>query len=97
MLGLVPYFTLPGVVAIVAFIIVFFAFRYVSLGSIIGACVFPLAYLGIGLARHWPVTQSQLPLLLLSFFLAGLIIFRHRTNIRRLLNGTENRFVKKSS
>ena len=97
MLGLVPYFTLPGVIAIVAFIVVFFAFRYVSLGSIVGACVFPLAYLGIGLARHWPVTQSQLPLLLLSFFLAGMIVFRHRTNIQRLMNGTENRFVKKAA
>jgi glycerol-3-phosphate acyltransferase PlsY len=95
MLGLVPYFTGPGLIAIAAFIVVFFLTRYVSLGSMIGACVFPASYLLMGLVRGWDVTGDQLPLLVLSCLLAAMIIFRHRTNIQRLLNGTENRFVKK--
>ena len=31
----------------------------------------------------------------LSFLLMALLIFQHRGNIQRLLNGTENRFGKK--
>ena len=97
MLGLVPYFTVPGLIAILSFIVVFFMFRYVSLGSMIGACVFPLAYLAIGQLRHWPVMGNQLPLLVLSVLLAVMIIYRHRTNIQRLLNGTENKMVSKKA
>jgi acyl phosphate:glycerol-3-phosphate acyltransferase len=41
---------------------------------------------------HWPVPTS---LYIFSFFAAALIIFTHRSNIKRLLNGTENRVGKK--
>jgi glycerol-3-phosphate acyltransferase PlsY len=95
MLGLFPYFTLPGLAAIVIFIIVFVAFRYISLGSITGAAALPLLYALIGRARGWPITGSQLPLLIFSIVMALLIILKHRSNIQRLLAGTENRFGKK--
>jgi glycerol-3-phosphate acyltransferase PlsY len=91
MLGLYPYFTIPGLVSIGVFLVVFFIWRYVSLGSILGACVFPLLYLAIGLARGWPVFRSQLPLLIFAVVMAALITYKHRTNISRLLAGTENR------
>src|SRR5437868_1776433 len=58
MLGLYPYFTLPGVCAIGAFLIVFFIWRYISLGSIVGAMVLPVAYLTIGISRRWPIFGS---------------------------------------
>jgi glycerol-3-phosphate acyltransferase PlsY len=96
MLGLVPYYTLPGLVAIAIFIGVFFATRYVSLGSMLGAGAFPLAYIAIGEARGWPVFAEQLPLLIFAVLMALLIVYKHRTNIQRLLAGTENRFVKKA-
>src|SRR5437868_14342713 len=48
MLGLWPYFTLPGFLAIVVFIIVFMATRYVSLGSMLGGCPFPVFYIMVG-------------------------------------------------
>jgi glycerol-3-phosphate acyltransferase PlsY len=35
------------------------------------------------------------PLFYFSFFAAALILFTHRANIKRLLNGTENRFGRK--
>jgi glycerol-3-phosphate acyltransferase PlsY len=95
MLGLVPYYTLPGIVSVVVFILVFFATRYVSLGSMIGAGAFPLAYLAIGKARGWPVFGEQWPLLVFAVLMAVLIVYKHRSNIQRLLAGTENRFVKK--
>lgn len=70
--------------------IVFFTSRYVSLASLIAALVIP--------AAGWTLYRS--PDHLLPVFLtvlAALVILRHRANIQRLLNGTENRFVKKKS
>jgi glycerol-3-phosphate acyltransferase PlsY len=97
MLGLWPYFTLPGVLAIAIFIIVFMITRYVSLGSIIGACAFPILYGIVGGLRGWNLLHAQLPLLIFAILMALLIVYKHRTNIQRLLAGTENRFVKKPS
>jgi len=95
-LGLWPYFTLPGAIAIVVFLIVFFVWRYISLGSIAGAVTVPVAYLLIGRARGWPVLGSQLPLLIFGTLLALLIIYKHRANIARLRAGTENRMTTTS-
>ena len=92
MLGLSPYFTWPGLVAVLVFIIVFYAWRYISLGSIAGACAFPIAYLAIGLSRGWPVFGSQLPMLIFALIMAALIVYKHRGNIARLRTGTEPRF-----
>jgi acyl phosphate:glycerol-3-phosphate acyltransferase len=91
MLGLFPYYTLPGIVAVVVFLVVFFVWRYVSLGSIAGACAFPVAYFVIAQLRGWPIFASQLPLLIFGVVIALLIVYKHRTNIARLRAGTENR------
>jgi glycerol-3-phosphate acyltransferase PlsY len=91
MLGLYPYFTIPGAAAIVVFILVFLATRYVSLGSMTSACAFPVLYFAFGRWRGWDVTGNQLPLLVFSVLIAVLIVIKHRTNIARLLAGTENR------
>ena len=96
-LGLWPYFTLPGAIAIGVFLVVFFVWRYISLGSIVGAVTVPIAYLLIGRARGWPVFESQVPLLIFSVIMAGLIIYKHRANIARLRAGTENRMTTSKS
>ena len=96
-LGLFPYFTVPALIALAAFAIVFKLTRYVSLGSITGAIVLPLSYLVIGLARGWDVFGAQLPLLIFAVLLCGMVIYRHRSNIARLRAGTENKFVRKSA
>jgi glycerol-3-phosphate acyltransferase PlsY len=90
-LGLYPYFTLAGAAVIGVFVVVFFATRYISLGSMIAACAFPVVYFIIGKLRHWPVTGDQLPLLVFAIVMGGLIVWKHRTNIARLRAGTENR------
>lgn len=94
-LGLFPYFTLAGLASVVTFLVVLKASRYISLGSISAAVVFPFAYLALGLANGWPVFGRQLPLLVLAFALAALVIARHRTNITRLRAGTENKIRSK--
>lgn len=94
-LGLFPYFTYPGLVALAVWIAVFQPSRYVSLASIAAAVAFPLAYVGIGLAMGWPVFGRQLPLLIFAALIAVMIVVRHRSNIARLRAGTENRFGPK--
>lgn len=56
--------------------------RYVSLGSIIAAAVAP--FLMLFSHRPWPYT-------LFTLVGAALIIYRHRSNIKRLLTGTEHK------
>jgi glycerol-3-phosphate acyltransferase PlsY len=84
--GLVILMPLAGVIAAVAWFAVFYAARYVSLASIVAAIALVLAAYFL-----------KLPVLLfgLSVVIAAFVILRHRTNIVRLLNGTENKFVKK--
>jgi glycerol-3-phosphate acyltransferase PlsY len=95
LLGLFPYFTIPGVFAIVIWVILFKATRYVSVASIGGVGIFPIVYVIVGWIRGWPIFHEQLPLLIFAILMATLIIYKHRANIARLRAGTENRFVKK--
>ncbi len=68
--------------AIAAFAVVALATRFVSLGSVSGAVV--LAGLVIGLRGLDPVAAA-------AAASAALVVFRHRTNLRRILGGTERR------
>lgn len=62
---------------------------YVSLGSMLGAAALP-----IGLYVLHPDRRE---LVLPSVALAALIVFLHRANVRRLLDGTENRFGRRAT
>ena len=73
----------------VVWIAVFLISRYTSLASISAAVALPIA-------AYLIVAKAELPLLVgFSVLMAALAIWRHRTNIARLLKGTENRFGKK--
>jgi glycerol-3-phosphate acyltransferase PlsY len=93
-LGLWPFYTLPGIAVVLVFLITFKVTKTVSLGSIAACVGFPIAFIVIGLAMGWPVFGKQLPLLVFATLLSGLIIYRHRSNIARLISGTENSFKK---
>ncbi|WP_309400509.1 glycerol-3-phosphate 1-O-acyltransferase PlsY [Cerasicoccus maritimus] len=83
LLALAPLVLLCGILVWVA---TFYTSRYVSLASIAFGVSLPLLAL-----------MSGKPNLLIGFFLllAALIVVRHKSNIQRLLAGTENRFTKK--
>jgi len=69
----------------VIFIALVLVLRYVSLGSIVAVVAFP----NIAFALH---EYGDRPVALVLMALASvLIILKHRTNISRLLTGTENR------
>ncbi len=91
-LGLYPYYTLPGVVVAAVWGATFQRTRYVSVASMLAAACFPIAYLGIGLGMGWDVFGRQLPLLGFSLLVAILIVWKHRGNLVRLRQGTEHRF-----
>jgi glycerol-3-phosphate acyltransferase PlsY len=57
--------------------------RYVSLGSLAAAVVLPFS--------AWYFEGSP-RMITLAILMAGLAIYKHRSNIQRLLKGTENRF-----
>jgi glycerol-3-phosphate acyltransferase PlsY len=73
---------------------VFYFSKYVSLASICAAISLPLS---LGLLSPWIRVGNFWVLILFAVLAAGLAIWRHRTNITRLLNGTESRFGKKKS
>jgi glycerol-3-phosphate acyltransferase PlsY len=85
------------VILIAIWSIVFFFSRYVSLSSIIAAGALPLLTVW-GSYFHGKFADGtwNKPLLAFSVLIAALAIYKHRSNITRLRNGTENRFSKKS-
>jgi glycerol-3-phosphate acyltransferase PlsY len=91
-LGLFPYFTVPGLVALLLWFVTFKASRYVSLASIVASVAFPVLYVAVGSWRGWPIVSGQWPLLAFSVLIAAMIVWKHRSNIARLRAGTEHRF-----
>ncbi len=87
-LGIWPYFTIPMVIALLAFAVLRFGTGKVSPGSLGLAVAFPLAVWGY---LSWSQTPMQAgwPALATSVVLGLLILIRHRTNIVRLWQGTE--------
>src|SRR3989442_12706306 len=77
----------PLGLASLGFAVVVSLSHYVSLGSIIASASFP--------ALLYIRDKPPLPVLLGAAAGAAIIIVRHNANIRRLLNGTENRLGKK--
>ena len=94
-LGFWPYFTLPGLAAFGVWIIVTGIWRYVSLASIVAAASFPVLFVGACLLAARPL-GDVLPLLIFAVVMAALVIYRHRTNIGRLLKGEENKIVRRA-
>jgi glycerol-3-phosphate acyltransferase PlsY len=74
---------------IAVFIIIVVITRYVSLGSIVVATLFPITIcLYVALALN---TSLHVIMTVSVFFLGGFVIWCHRSNIKRLLTGTEKK------
>ena len=88
LLALTPVATLIGVAI---WIIVFWLTRYVSLASITAAVVLPIVILVV---RSHDQNNGK-PLVYSSACVAAVVIWRHRSNLSRLMRGTEPRFTRK--
>jgi acyl phosphate:glycerol-3-phosphate acyltransferase len=92
LLGVWPYYAVPALICFALWVILFALSRYVSLSSVIAAVAFPLVYVLIAVSRGWEPWGNQRPLLIFAVVIAVLVVYRHRTNLQRLLAGQENRF-----
>ena len=66
------------------FLILFFLTRYVSLGSLWAGASFPFS--------SWFCFSGEPVVIILAFLCGGLVVWQHRGNARRLLQGTERKF-----
>lgn len=74
---------IESLIAIILFILVVFFTRYVSMGSVVGA-------LSVGILVF--VLKEPLAYKVFGVVAVSVVILRHRTNMLRVINGTENRF-----
>jgi glycerol-3-phosphate acyltransferase PlsY len=86
--GVVP---IASITIFLVWLVVFLTTRYVSLASIVAALTLPIV---VGVLVHLKFTQG-IVLLYFSMAMTALVVWRHRSNISRLLNGTEQRFARK--
>jgi glycerol-3-phosphate acyltransferase PlsY len=83
-LALAPWALL---IVLAVFILTVLITRYVSVGSIVAAAVLPVAV---------SFTEENFLLRISTIALSLLAIYKHKSNIKRLMAGTENRIGKKS-
>lgn len=76
-----------ALVCIGVFLTVFIISKYVSLGSMLAGLAFPLLLLTHQFHQYSPSKT----LIGFAFVLSGLLVFTHRKNIRRLIDGEENK------
>lgn len=85
-----------AVIAMISFLVIVAVTRYVSLASIVLVIIFAVGMIVRGEILGTAMTRAEnYEIYALAVFLALLGIYRHRENIKRLLNGTENKFGSK--
>jgi glycerol-3-phosphate acyltransferase PlsY len=84
--ALLAFLPLPLLCALGVWLIVFGIWRYVSLASICGAAAIPVA--------TWVIKNDQV-LTVFAAIVGAVAIYKHKSNIQRLLAGTENRIGKR--
>ena len=82
-----------GLVCLVFALALMISSRMVSLGSICTAILYPVLVWIMG-DVFGTSFESKLIYVIFAVCIAGFAIFRHRSNIKRLLNGTENKLWK---
>lgn len=74
--------------ALLVFILVIIAWRYVSLGSVSAAAAMPLLMYFLWAPGHAPPLVVDFS----TLFAAALVIFKHDANLQRLMDGEEPKF-----
>lgn len=85
---------LAALLAIVTFIAVVMATKYVSLGSIIAIAMWGIYANAVILIKGQPL---NLYLLAFHLLMVCITLYMHRTNLHRLKTGTENKFGQKKA
>jgi len=89
LLALLP---IPLGVAFLVWVILFFTTRYVAVASIGASLMVGI----VPAVLHFWRGAPAMPLVWFGAILGVMGVWRHRSNMQRLMNGTENRFTKKT-
>lgn len=84
-----------GLICLIFAIVIMACTKMVSMGSVGAAILFPILTLFI--SNHFIVEASGFKYLFYSIILAAIVAFNHRENIKRILNGTENKLSFKNT
>jgi glycerol-3-phosphate acyltransferase PlsY len=79
-----------GLIGLGIWILIFWLTRYVSVASVTAAVVLPVVILVISRRN-----ESAKAIFYFSICAAAVVIWRHRSNLSRLMRGTEPRFTRK--
>jgi acyl phosphate:glycerol-3-phosphate acyltransferase len=100
-IGLMPF---AVILLLAVWLVVFLATRYVSVASMGAALALPvLTHIGARFHKNadgvslWEAGTWNKPLFAFAVIIAILAIWKHRSNIQRLLSGTESRFERKKA
>lgn len=78
-----------GLICLIFALIIIILTKMVSVGSMGAAILFPILTLFIG--QNFIVPATGFKYFIYSLILALIVIFNHRENIKRIMNGTENK------
>ena len=84
-------YPVAAAICLIIFLTLLLTVRIVSVGSITAALSLPLVILILKTYFNYAISDQ---LFYFSIFAAALILFTHRSNIKRLMRGEENRFKK---
>lgn len=85
-----------AVVCLLAFVVIVAVTRYVSLGSLVVVTIFLAGMIWFSYRGEYGLTPgSRLEFCAVSAVVTGMAFWRHRSNIGRLLHGTENKLGSK--
>ena len=80
------------------FLLTVFLTRYVSLGSIFVVVELVINLVVLGQMGYYGMSQEHLiEFYMVCIALSAMAVYRHRANIRRLMNGTESRIFEKKT
>ena len=79
-------------VILLLFILIVWGTKYLSLASVISILIFPLM-----MYRMDPVPTDRGIRLIITLIIAAIVVFKHRSNISRIMNGTESKFSFKKT
>jgi glycerol-3-phosphate acyltransferase PlsY len=88
LLGVVP---IAAITIFLVWLLVFQTTRYVSLASVLAALALPITVAFL----VWLHMTKGVVLLYFTTAMTALVVWRHRSNISRILSGTEPRFTRK--
>ncbi len=80
---------------LIIFIVIFVITKYVSVSSIMGAGAAPFAIFFMSLIVDGAGFGRSLLYMLLCIPMAGMVVYMHRSNIERYMEGTESKFTFK--